>query len=180
MSIFDFDENTTEKIGTVESVDTANVVIKVDNEDTLKQMQVNHLMVIQSSNVGKHLIALVTKIMRNSCIDAVDTENEPAFTIENVVKATLIGTHIDKVGTKINVFKRTLETVPEISAECYKLDGQRLTDFMKAISQLAIDAKNPLTLGNYTLDDKAEAWLDGNKFFQRHAVIVGSTGSGIH
>ena len=178
MSIFDFDENTTEKIGTVESVDTANVVIKVDNEDMLKQMQVNHLIVIQSSNVGKHLIALVTKIMRNSCIDAVDTENEPAFTIENVVKATLIGTHIDKVGTKTNVFKRTLETVPEISAECYKLDGQRLTEFMKAISQLAIDAKNPLTLGNYTLDDKAEAWLDGNKFFQRHAVIVGSTGSG--
>jgi hypothetical protein len=178
MSIFDFDENTTEKIGTVESVDTANVVIKVDNEDMLKQMQVNHLIVIQSSNVGKHLIALVTKIMRNSRMDAVDTENEPAFTIENVVKATLIGTHVDKVGTKTNVFKRTLETVPEISAECYKLDGQRLTNFMKAISQLAIDTKNPLTLGNYTLDDKAEAWLDGNKFFQRHAVIVGSTGSG--
>jgi hypothetical protein len=58
------------------------------------------------------------------------------------------------------------------------LEGERLTSFMKAISQLAIDAKNPLTLGNYTLDEKAEAWLDGNKFFQRHAVIVGSTGSG--
>ena len=41
---------------------------------------------------------------------------------------------------------------------------------MKAISQVAIDSQNPLTLGTYT--------LDGNKFFQRHAVIVGSTGSG--
>jgi nicotinamide riboside kinase len=178
MGIFDFKENGTEKIGTVESVDTANIVIKIENEEMLKQMQVNHLIVIQSSYVGKHLIALVTKIMRNSCIDAVDTENEPAFTIENVVKATLIGTHIDKDGTRKNVFKRTLESVPEIGAECYKLDGQRLTEFMKAISQLAIDSKNPLTLGNYALDDKAEAWLDGNKFFQRHAVIVGSTGSG--
>lgn len=49
---------------------------------------------------------------------------------------------------------------------------------MKAISQLSIESENPLTLGNYTLDDRAEAWLDGNKFFQRHAVIVGSTGSG--
>lgn len=178
MSIFDFDENTNEKIGTVESVDTANVVIKIGNEDMLKQMQVNHLIVIQSSNVGKHLIALVTKILRNSCIDAVDTENKPVYTIENVVKATLIGTHVDKVGTKTNVFKRTLESVPEIGAECYKLDGERLTKFMQAISQLAIDSENPLTLGTYTLDDKAKAWLDGNKFFQRHAVIVGSTGSG--
>ncbi|MBN1500173.1 MAG: ATP-binding protein [Spirochaetes bacterium] len=178
MGIFDYQESTAEKIGTVESVDTANIIIKIDNEDLLKKMQVNHLIVVQSSKVGKHLIALVNKIMRNSSIEAMDTDNQPLYKIENVVKATLIGTHVDKEGTKTNIFKRTLESVPEINSDCYMLEGERLTSFMKAISQLAIDAKNPLTLGNYTLDEKAEAWLDGNKFFQRHAVIVGSTGSG--
>ena len=178
MGIFDFKEGSTEKIGTVESVDTATIVIKIENEDLLKKMQVNHLVVIQSSKVGRHLIALVNKIMRNSTIEAMDDENQPLYKIENVVKATLIGTHVDKEGTKTNVFKRTLESVPEINSDCYMLEGERLTNFMKAISQLAIDSKNPLTLGSYTLDEKAEAWLDGNKFFQRHAVIVGSTGSG--
>lgn len=178
MGIFDYQENTTEKIGTVESVDTASIVIRIDNETLLKKMQVNHLIVVQSSKVGKHLIALVNKIMRNSSIEAIDTENQPLYKIENVVKATLIGTHVDKEGTKTNIFKRTLESVPEINSDCFMLEGERLTNFMKAISQLAIDSKSPLTLGNYTLDDKAEAWLDGNKFFQRHAVIVGSTGSG--
>ncbi|HLW06081.1 MAG TPA: ATP-binding protein [Marinilabiliaceae bacterium] len=178
MGIFDYQDNTTEKIGTVESVDTANIIIKIDNEELLKKMQVNHLIVVQSSKVGKHLIALVNKIMRNSSIEAMDTDNQPLYKIENVVKATLIGTHVDKEGTKTNIFKRTLESVPEINSDCYMLESERLTSFMKAISQLAIDAKNPLTLGNYTLDEKAEAWLDGNKFFQRHAVIVGSTGSG--
>lgn len=178
MGIFDYQDSTTEKIGTVESVDTANIIIKIDNEELLKKMQVNHLIVVQSSKVGKHLIALVNKIMRNSSIEAMDTDNQPLYKIENVVKATLIGTHVDKEGTKTNIFKRTLESVPEINSDCYMLEGERLTSFMKAISQLAIDAKNPLTLGNYTLDEKAEAWLDGNKFFQRHAVIVGSTGSG--
>ena len=178
MGIFDYQDNTTEKIGTVESVDTANIIIKIDNEELLKKMQVNHLIVVQSSKVGKHLIALVNKIMRNSSIEAMDNDNQPLYKIENVVKATLIGTHVDKEGTKTNIFKRTLESVPEINSDCYMLEGERLTSFMKAISQLAIDAKNPLTLGNYTLDEKAEAWLDGNKFFQRHAVIVGSTGSG--
>lgn len=178
MGIFDFEKDSTEKIGVVESVDTANIIIKIDNEDKLKKMQVNHLIVIQSSKVGQHLIALVTKIMRNSSIDIIDDETKPVYIVENVVKATLIGTHIDKAGTIPNVFKRTLETVPEIDADCFMLDGERLTDFMKAISQLAIDNENPLSVGHYTLDDKAEAWLDGNKFFQRHAVIVGSTGSG--
>jgi hypothetical protein len=178
MSIFDFANNSSEKIGVVESVDTANIIIKIENEEKLKKMQVNHLVVVQSSKIGQHLIALVNKIMRNSSLDAVDADNKPIYHIENVVKATLVGTHLDVHGTKLNVFKRTLETVPEIDADCYIMQGERLTNFMKAISQVAIDNDNPLTLGNYSLDDNAEAWLDGNKFFQRHAVIVGSTGSG--
>lgn len=178
MSIFDYESNSSDKIGVVESVDTANIIIKIENEEKLKKMQVNHLIVVQSSKVGQHLIALVNKIMRNSSLDAVDEDNKPIYSIENVVKATLIGTHLDIYGTKPNVFKRTLETVPEIDADCYVLHGERLTSFMQAISQVSIDNKNPLTLGTYTLDDNAEAWLDGNKFFQRHAVIVGSTGSG--
>ena len=178
MSIFDYENNSNEKIGVVESVDTANIIIKIDNEEKLKKMQVNHLVVVQSSKVGQHLIALVNKIMRNSSFDEVDEDNKPIYNIKNIVKATLIGTHLDIYGTKHNVFKRTLETVPEIDADCFVLQGERLTNFMKAISQIAIDNENPLTLGNYTLDDNAEAWLDGNKFFQRHAVIVGSTGSG--
>jgi len=178
MSILDFEKDSLDRIGAVESVDTANIVIKIENEEKLKRMQVNHLVVIQSSKVGQHLIALVNKIMRNSSIESVDEESIPTYSIVNVVKATLIGTHLDKFGTKLNVFKRTLETVPEIDADCFMLNGERLTSFMKAISQIKIENKNPLSLGHYTLDDNAVAWLDGNKFFQRHAVIVGSTGSG--
>lgn len=176
--LFDFEENSDDKFGIVESVDTANIIIKVENEEKLKKMQVNHLIVIQSSKVGQHLIALVNKIMRNSSIESLDDEDSPIFNVKNVIKATLIGTHLDKVGTKTNVFKRTLETVPEIDSQCYVLVGDRLTLFMRAISRLAKDDKNPLSLGFYSLDEKAEALLDGNKFFQRHAVIVGSTGSG--
>ncbi|TEB05591.1 AAA-like domain protein [Pelotomaculum schinkii] len=177
MSIFDFEKDSPERIGVVENVDTANIVIKIENEEKLKRMQVNHLVVVQSSKVGQHLIALVNKIMRNS-FESVDDDNKPMYIIENVVKATLIGTHLDKFGTKPNVFKRTLETVPEIDADCFMLHGDRLTSFMKAITQIAIEGKSPLSLGHYALDENAEAWLDGNKFFQRHAVIVGSTGSG--
>jgi DNA helicase HerA-like ATPase len=35
-----------------------------------------------------------------------------------------------------------------------------------------------LSLGKYTLDESADAFLNANRFFQRHAVLVGSTGSG--
>jgi hypothetical protein len=48
---------------------------------------------------------------------------------------------------------------------------------MQVISNVSGDGSR-LPLGTFTLDDEAEAFLNGNKLFQRHAVIVGSTGSG--
>ena len=48
---------------------------------------------------------------------------------------------------------------------------------MKVISNIDQD-KPQLNLGHYTLDEKAEAYLNGNRLFQRHAIVVGSTGSG--
>jgi len=39
-------------------------------------------------------------------------------------------------------------------------------------------AAAPLKVGTYTLDGKASAYIDGDKLFQRHAALLGSTGSG--
>lgn len=174
-----FNYKAEESIGTVESVDTGTVVVRVDNEEKLKALQVNQLVALRSSKVGQFLIGLVVKIMRKTSPEPIDPDMpDNGSIIENMMKVTLIGTHIDKVGTKLNVFKRTLETVPEINAECFVVTGGKLTQFMQAISSLASGNQNPLSIGKYSLDEDAEAWLDGNKFFQRHAVIVGSTGSG--
>ena len=50
---------------------------------------------------------------------------------------------------------------------------------MQAISSIpAGEDTVSLQIGNYSIDEDATAWLNGNKLFQRHAVIVGSTGSG--
>lgn len=177
MSIFEYEKN--EVFGSVESVDTATVVVRIVNDEKLKELKVNNLVVLRSTKVGQHLIGLVTKIMRKSGLEPIDEDApEEGYIIENVVRITLIGTHMDKFGTKDNVFRRTLETVPELNAECFVLKGEKLTNFMRAISQLSMNTENPLSLGRYTLDEEAEAWIDGNKFFQRHAIVVGSTGSG--
>lgn len=176
MTIFDYSAE--DRIGVVEAVDTATVVVQVDNEEQLRGVQVNQLLILRSSRVGQHLVAIVAKILRKGVIDEQSETGGNEIAIENIIRATLIGTNIDKHGSVENAFKRTLETVPEIGAECYLLQGERLTLFMTAISHLASESENPLSLGHYTLDEDALAYLDGNKFFQRHAVIVGSTGSG--
>ncbi|TVM04267.1 MAG: ATPase [Candidatus Brocadia sp. WS118] len=182
MAIFKYKDE--EALGIVLSVDTATVIIKVADLDKLRRMQVNRLVVLQSSKPGQHLIGLVQKITRSS-VEQEQTGQKEADEVEmpalppqlNLVRASLIGTLIDRVGMKENVFRRTLETVPEIDAKCFAVEGDVLTQFMRVITNVPGEGQK-LSLGHYTLDENAEAFLNGNKFFQRHAVIVGSTGSG--
>lgn len=176
MSIFNFKDE--EALGKVASVDTTNVIVDVENVDQLKRLQVNHLAVLQSSRPGQHLIGLITQVTRKRGIadiitDGINDQNSEL----NLCRISLIGTMLDRDGARENVFRRTLESVPEIDANCFSLEGENLTSFMRTLSNVAADG-NSLTLGKYTLDEHAVAYLNGNKFFQRHAFIGGSTGSG--
>ncbi len=176
MSIFEYTPE--ELLGTVESVDTSTVIVKVENDDKLRGLQVNHLISIQSSKIGQHLIGLVSKIIRKSAYNDPIADLSPELGF-NVIKVILIGTHFDREGAKENVFRRSLATVPTINAECHRIYGEKLKRFMQAISSIpeSEDAVS-LQIGSYSIDEDATAWLNGNKLFQRHAVIVGSTGSG--
>lgn len=176
MPIFNFKDE--EALGKVASVDTTNVIVDVENIDQLKRLQVNHLAVLQSSRPGQHLIGLITQVTRKRGIEDTinDGINDHASEL-NLCRIALIGTMLDRDGERENVFRRTLESVPEIDANCFSLEGGNLTGFMRTLSSVSADG-NALTLGKYTLDEHAVAYLNGNKFFQRHAFIGGSTGSG--
>jgi len=164
-------------LGKVRSVDTATVTLSVDDLETLQRLQVNRLVAIRMSAVGHYLIGMVDRIRRTVADDAdPDDDQEPVEA--NIVRVILIGTFktLSKDGRR-NVFVRSLEQVASIADPAFALEGARLTTFMQSISRDA-SKDAPLELGVYTLDDAAKAFLDGNRFFQRHAVIVGSTGSG--
>ncbi|WOH80356.1 ATP-binding protein [Bradyrhizobium sp. BEA-2-5] len=178
MSILDFDDQ--EALGRVQSVDTATVIVRVDDIEALRALQVNRLVALQSSLAGHKLIGVIHKITRTALEEAkvADLERaEEALPEVNLVRIALIGTLLDRDGVRANVFRRTLETVPEIDARCFALEGERLTRFMGVISEVTAGTQR-LSLGSYTLDLNAEAYVNGNRLFQRHALVVGSTGSG--
>ena len=175
--LFQYSRN--DVLGTVESVDTSTVIVRVDEDDLLKNVQVNHLVVIQSSKIGQCLIGLVSKVIRKSAIVSFDETETMAESSVNMIKIVLIGTFFDNNSGSRNLFSRTLTTVPAINAECYLMQGDKLKQFMMAISSVAdAEQQQGLNIGTYSVDDEARALINGNKFFQRHAVIVGSTGSG--
>ena len=175
MSVFNFETMNT--FGRVQSVDTATIVVQVEDATQLSKLQVNHLIAIRASKVGQTLIGMVNKIMRRFG-DELGLEDPEEIISTDIVKVTLIGTLLDRDGERRNVFKRTLESVPEIDSECFIMTDDTLTAFMSVISGADSGMEHPLRIGKYTVNNGAPAWLDGNKLFQRHAVIVGSTGSG--
>ena len=146
MPIFTFSDDNA--LGTVLSVDTANVIIKVADIEKLRRMQVNRLLALQSHKAGQRPIGLIQKITRSADEKGMIEldENDEPLSIPRliIVRATLIGTLIDKVGTQENVFRRTLETVPEIDAKCFAIEGEILTAFMRVIANVPGDGVNYL------------------------------------
>ena len=163
------------RIGEVQSVDTGNVVIAIDDDTLLNNIQINQIVWIRSTKVNEKIIGLVSKIMRRAVLGKVDAENDPETVVENIVRVNLVGTWLAKEGCNKSVFKRTLTTVPSAGAEALLFEDEELTVFMGSISS---NHENPLRVGRYVISQDSVANIDGNKFFQRHAVIVGGTGSG--
>ncbi|WP_271608592.1 hypothetical protein [Bradyrhizobium sp. CCBAU 21359] len=131
MSILNFADG--EALGRVQSVDTTTVMVHVDDVEALRALQVNRLVALQSSLAGHKLIGVIQKIIRTVLNEAkiADVElDEAAHPEVNLVRIMLIGTLLDRDGPRANVFRRTLETVPEIDACCFALERERLTRFM--------------------------------------------------
>ena len=166
--------NNEKPIGKVQSVDTGNVSVKVTEEQFLNSVQVNQIVWIRSTKISEKIIGLISKIMRKAVSEKIDEASEPDLIVENLMRINLVGT-LETIGVQGDTFKRTLNTVPSIDADCFLFQGAALSKFMSIISS---NSKNPLKIGKYTISDESDANLDGNKFFQRHAVIVGGTGSG--
>jgi len=178
MGIFDFKEQ--DSLGNVFQVDTTKVFIRVPSSDRLSEAKVGRLTALKG-RPGEWLIAMVERVIRRfyeeTPTEEEENDSDLVETEENVVHLILVGTLRDKEGERTDVFTRSVMSVPNIDAPCYPIEGKELEAFMGVISSVSIH-ENALNIGNYTLDEKAETYLDGNKFFQRHAALLGSTGSG--
>lgn len=175
----DIQEYLTQEIGTVQNVDTKKVSVSVEKEEILNKLKINDIVVLSGINADEKLIGIVTRVSKKKVdiidFDEKDGDQEYSYNYCNI---TLVGTFYKKLSaTKKNVFKRAVNTYPEINSKVYLADGEALSIIMNSLES-EISSEKRLVIGKYASNKTVEAILDGNKFFQRHATIVGSTGSG--
>ena len=185
MAIFDFDPS--HLLGRVRAVDTRKVDVQVNSDEDLRKARVGQLLAINLPGaIERWLVGIIDRVVKTPVIETapqieleVDEESTDVFHREgvlNTVRVTLVGTVGLTIPNKLH-FSRSLAQVPEIDATCNILRDAQLQSFMALLSAEG-KTEHSLEIGRYTIDESAKAYLDGNKFFQRHASLLGSTGSG--
>lgn len=172
-----------ELLGKVIAVDTSRVIIDVSNPVLLTSLGIGNLLAIRGSTEREYLIAVterVTRSVRDELTEELPVEGEDIVLVStptDLVRGALIGTFRTVDGEKKNTFKRGADSFPQIDRDCYVIDAANLQRFM-GILGAEYPEDERLKLGVFVADRSAEAIINGDKFFQRHAAILGSTGAG--
>lgn len=190
--LFNFNKDT-DYVGKVVYVDTTKLSLDVKPKE-LKLARVGRLVAVKiSSAVEEWAIAIVERVIKNPSSEQLknivqpeindDEDSSPISAdsilerVSNIVTIAIVATFKGKKGTEVNYFSRSIQEIPDIDAEAFSIESSNLENFMGLLSSKS-KSDVSLDIGKYSLSEKARAQLNGDKFFQRHAAILGSTGSG--
>jgi hypothetical protein len=139
------------------------VQIKTDQTE-FKEVRINDLLSISD---GRHeLVTCVTSITDTDISDPFADEDFIAERLSvKVVECSIIGSILN------GRFSSAIEQYPSTDIVAREIDREAFE------RMLSVDPGQGFCIGGYAAYE-CPAWINGNKFFQRHACIVGNTGSG--
>lgn len=170
-------------LGRVVTVDTSRVLISVEEHEQMTSIAVGNLIAINGRTANEFLIGIIERVTRSISEKLLleDESDDGSIPLgegqDDFIRAVLIGTYRTVDGSLSNTFKRGADCFPQIDKTCFHLSGSNLQLFMNLLSANVAENER-LTLGHFMADETAVAVANGDKFFQRHAAILGSTGSG--
>ena len=172
-----------DQLGRIVTVDTSRVLISVEEHEQMTSIAVGNLIAINGRTANEFLIGIIERVTRSISEKLLldETSDDGSIPLgesqDDFIRAVLIGTYRKVDGSLSNTFKRGADCFPQIDKTCFHLSGSNLQLFMNLLSANVAENER-LTLGHFMADETAVAVANGDKFFQRHAAILGSTGSG--
>jgi len=170
-------------LGRTYRVDTSSVWAEALDHDRLTRIGVGSLVAFQGVTASEFLVGILDRVTRDlhdddeSALDGDDGFVPLESRQRDLLRVVLLGTYRTVDGTKRNTFKRGADSYPLVESFCWVIDGQNLQALMGLLSQ-GLDTEKRLELGSFVADPTARAVADGDRLFQRHAALLGSTGSG--
>lgn len=166
-----FDKDGNPSIGTVVYVDSESVLAQLTTEN-FDSVRVGAMVGIYTHFGGVYIIGTVSKITSQF-----DESEDNDKILSNQFKLNIVGTFYEKIGERNNILQRGVSIYPRLNDVVFAFSQKNLTLLMTSSSS-NVSIEKQLDIGSFSINNTSRAVLDGNKFFQKHAAIVGSTGSG--
>lgn len=142
------------------------IQIRTDNVE-FANARLNDLISVSDGEV--ELVTMITAITDND----VETQMDDNAIMEELKQPSLKVIECSILGSKLpnGRFSQRIDYYPSTDVEITNIDTHKL------LGMLVSDCTSVFKIGKYAGYDVG-AWLDGNKFYQRHSCIVGNTGCG--
>jgi uncharacterized protein len=182
MNLFHFDEER-HFLGSAREIESSRIMLHVKSDDNLRKALVGQLAAVELMHSASWMIGMIDKVVKSASIANLSPTQEHAEVptqqeeVANKILLTPVGSIRTSEAGRSITFSRSIDQVPVIDAKCYILKDAPLTAFFQLLAQEG-QAEHALAFGKYSLASEATAYIDGNKLFQRHAALLGSTGSG--
>jgi uncharacterized protein len=160
-------------LGRVARLNANRVEVELSYPESGTGVTVSDLVALPTED--EFLIGLVDAVTRSVARGGADEVGAGESVVE--VGIMPIGTLSPVKGTSAAAFSRGASAYPHIGENCHLIDGERLHRFMSILAEELAPGER-LVLGHYVGDREAIAVADGNRFFQRHLALLGSTGAG--
>jgi uncharacterized protein len=170
-------------LGRAFRVDTSSVWAEALDHERLTRVGVGSLIAFQGSNSSEYLVGVLDRVTRDLHYEALVEESTPEGDIpvetrqRDLLRVVLLGTYRTVDGTKRDTFKRGADSYPLVESLCWVVDGLNLQKLMGLLAK-QLEPEKRLQLGTFVADPTTAAVADGDRLFQRHAALLGSTGSG--
>lgn len=143
----------------------SKIQIRTDDAE-FANARLNDLISVSDGEV--ELVTMITAITDND----VETQMDDNAIMEELEQPSLKVIECSILGSVIDgEFKQQIDRYPSTDVIIGKIDDE---DFRQMLNG---SAEGWFRIGKFAEHD-AHAWLDGNKFYQRHSCIVGNTGCG--
>lgn len=145
------------------------IQIRTDDAE-FASARLNDLISVSDGEV--ELVTMITAITDND----VETQMDDNAIIEELKQPSLKVIECSILGSVIDgEFKQQIDRYPSTDVQIKKIESYGICNML--YPSISNGVSNGFRLGDYA-GYNVGAWLDGNKFYQRHSCIVGNTGCG--
>lgn len=146
-------------------IDSSSIQIRTDLE-AFRNIKINDLLLVSDSSIS--LVTMVTSLTDSDAEERIGDEDFLGeITGIKTITCSIMGS------LKDGKFVKAIDQYPTTAVSISRIRSQEFSQMIAPEGE----RKSYFHIGKYAAYD-CPAYVDGNKFFQRHACIVGNTGSG--